>query len=606
VTAGERRVSRRRRKVVLAQLPIPQPGLVPGRGNVPLAAAYLKLYAERRGLDATHDIEIFPAALANWLGDRALVEALLEREPWMVGFTCYLWNVQRTLWIAARLKERRPDLRILVGGPEITPDNDWVLQAPPVDWAAVGEGEQTFAELLEGLRDAEAPPAAIAGLAGRGGGVPAPRQPLADLDAVSSPYLEGLLDAGEEGMLFLETLRGCVFKCKFCYYPKSYDALYWASEERVVAALRHAAQRGVREVILLDPTLNQGRDFKRFVRLLERCNPERRFTYFGELRAEGLDDETAALLRAANFTEVEIGLQSTDPTAGRLMDRRTNRRAYERGVRALLDAGIRVQVDLIVGLPGDTVESVRRSLREVRDSGLYSGVQVFNLAVLPGTAFRHEAAALGLEFQPRPPYYVLRTPSLQLEDLWMLMDEAEDLFETEFDALPPLQAEAPAPPPPAPDLCGRWTLDLDRPADARQPAPAAARRTQGFELCLQGGTLAAQADACGGAVRHLLDDNPHATLQVTLEPRGEVRAAVTSALLEDLLAACYRETTYLDRFYAMQPRRLRGAKRLVVRLPAGCDAARDQAWVEAIEAHADIPQAAPQKIQPRCGDRKPS
>src|SRR5205085_10752431 len=97
------------------------------------------------------------------------------------------------------------------------------------------------------------------------------------------------------------------------------------------------------------------------------------------------------------------------------------------------------------GLPGDTVESVRRGLRYLHDGGLYSDLQVFNLSILPGTAFRQEAADLGLRYQPRPPYYLLRTPTLAREDLYGLVQEAQDLFGIEFDAQPPpvLHADAP-------------------------------------------------------------------------------------------------------------------------------------------------------------------
>src|SRR5206468_1433542 len=107
-------------------------------------------------------------------------------------------------------------------------------------------------------------------------------------------------------------------------------------------------------------------------------------------------------------------------------------KAFERGVRAMMARDIAVKVDLIVGLPGDTVASVRRSLHYLHDSGLYSDVQVFNLSILPGTAFRQEAAELGLKYQPRPPYYLLRTPDLGREDLYDLMYEAQELFGIEF------------------------------------------------------------------------------------------------------------------------------------------------------------------------------
>src|SRR5262249_44669259 len=144
-------------------------------------------------------------------GDRGLVEAIAAREPWLVGFTCYLWNIERSLWVAEQLKRERPDLRVLVGGPEITADNAWVLESPAVDFAAVGEGEQTFADLLDALRVGELPTAPIPGLwigpqalattGARASGPllvarrPAFRTPLAELDAISSPYLSGILDA---------------------------------------------------------------------------------------------------------------------------------------------------------------------------------------------------------------------------------------------------------------------------------------------------------------------------------------------------------------------------------------------------------------------------
>lgn len=569
-----------RRRILLIQLPIPQPGQDPAEGNVPLAAGYLQLLARLRGLENRYEIEILPAPLANQLSDQGLAAEILRRDPWMVGWTCYLWNVERTLAIARRVKQARPGIRMVLGGPEITADNLWVLQSPEVDFAAVGEGEQTFCELLQALDQAEVPDTTIPGLyispaldrTRNGvwseepvglGELPPFRQPLPHLNEVSSPYLAGILDAADERLLLLETLRGCIFKCKFCYYPKSYDDLYFLSRDKIIANLEHARQRGAREVVLLDPTLNQRRDFDTFLQLLAECNPDRQFEYFGELRAEGITPRIAELLKAAHFTQVEIGLQSIDPLAQDLMDRKNNLKAFERGVRALREAGISVKVDLIIGLPGDTVASVRRSLHWLRDSQLFDEVQVFNLAILPGTAFRQEAASLGLEHQPRPPYYVLRTPTLELTDLYMLMDEAQDLFETEFDPLPePLVPSHPATEV-VPGVVNSCRLDLDREADLLPPAP---RRTQAFTLWLAGQDLSRHTRRACQLVERLLDENPNTTLQVLLEPGNP--ATITLELLESLRQACYRQTTYLDRFYSILPGPMKGSKRLVVLVPA--------------------------------------
>jgi radical SAM superfamily enzyme YgiQ (UPF0313 family) len=577
------------RNILLVQLPIPPVGPEPIRGNVPLAAGYLKLMARLQELEPPYRIELLPTSAANYRSDQGLVEEILVREPWLVGFTCYLWNIDRTLWIAQALKARRPELLILLGGPEITADNNWVLAHPAVDYAAIGEGEQTFCDLLRALAADRRPATPIDGLfvCGADGSRIAPgvRRPLPRLDEISSPYLAGILDATEEAMLLLETIRGCVFKCKFCYYPKSYDGLYFLSRGKIEAHLEHARERGVREVVLLDPTLNQRRDFNDFLRLLAEGNTGRGFTYFGELRAEGITDQTASLLRAANFTEVEVGLQSIDPLAMDLMDRTNNLRAFERGCRAMLEQGIRVKVDLIIGLPGDTVASVRRGMDYLHTSGLYSSVQVFNLAVLPGTAFRQEASQLGLAYSQRTPYYVYRTPTLSTADLYELMQEAEELFDVEFDPLPPpaLALEPPAHLPAG--MASSWLADLD--ASAEQPPPPAAARAQAFTLWLRSSDFGRDRSRAIGAVRRLLSDNPHTTLEVILEPQGNPNL-LTPATLEALRAACCQETSYLDRFYSIQPGRWKGAKRLVVALASTEQGKAANEWLGEIGEYATV------------------
>lgn len=618
-----------RRSIQLVQLPIPQPGLEPAKGNVPLAAGYLKMYARHCGLEEFYDIEIFPPRFANTLSDCGLVEEILARDPWMVGFTCYLWNIDRTLWIASRLKERRPEIRIIVGGPEITADNAWVLQSPAIDFAAIGEGEQTFSELLGVLREHRLPPGPIAGLyvspyAGADrdqsdrklddgtlkvlapfihnadigapiGALPTFRQPLPSLDVISSPYLAGIIDAADEELLLLETIRGCIFKCKFCYYPKSYDDLYFVSKEKIIANLQYAREHSVKEVVLLDPTLNQARNFAEFVTLLSEQNPDHQWQYFGELRAEGLNNDIAKLLRDANFTEVEIGLQSIDPLTMELMDRKNNMKAFERGVKAMMDVGIKVKVDLIIGLPGDTPESVRRGMKYLSDTGLYSSMQVFNLAILPGTAFRQEATMHQLDYQSRPPYYVTKTPTIDLATMYHLMEEAEDIFDTEFDAIPsPVEDEKGAGGGrqetgdseqkdatgavrssnfkfqisdlkfPTSNFQSQITFDFD--VVSRPALPPPAERCGAFELILRAADFRQHRVAVCGLIRQLLDDNPHSTLRIVLEPTGNPKH-LSPSVVEAIRAACLQEPSYLDRFYSMQLGRPKGAKHIVVRLP---------------------------------------
>jgi len=569
---------------LLVQLPIPPAGPQAIHGNVPLAAASLKLYARRRGLEERSAIELLPTGVANDLGDQGLAEAILARGPSLVGFTCYAWNVERALQTAGRLKQARPKLKVVLGGPEITIDNGWVLRHPAVDYAVIGEGEQTFAELLAATAGRSAGTeraASIPGLWTPENPEPPPRAPLENLDEIASPYLEGILDAADEKVMHLETLRGCTFRCKFCYYPKGYEGLHFLSAEKIAANLRHAAGRGAREVVLLDPTINQRRDFAGFLRLLARHNPDRQLTYFGELRAEGITPKLARLLREANFAEVEAGLQSLDPRTQALMGRTVNLEALERGARAMRGEGIAVRVDLILGLPGDTLDSVRRGIEYLHRAGICTAVQVFNLSVLPGTAFRQEAASLGLRYQARPPYYVLGTPTLTLEAIYALMEEAQDAFGREFDPVPPPVLDF-AEGGQRPVRVARVELE-----DPRHPLPPPDRRTQVFTLWLRSSDFDARRHAAAGLVRQLLADNPHTTLQVVLEPAAGPEGLSTRAF-ELLLEACYSSTSYLDLFYSLHPNRLLGAKRLVVLLPVEHRARLGPAWIDEAGRYATL------------------
>lgn len=579
--------------VLFVQLPIPPAGPCPIVGNVPLAAGYLILYAKQQGLDKHFQFEILPTAIANYYSDLGIVDAILQRKPGIVGFSCYLWNVDRSLWIAQRLKEACPEMIVVLGGPEITNDNAWVLSSPYIDYAVVGEGEQTFAELLDALLQGDEATRLIPGLwrASRPA-IPLFRKPLPQLDTVSSPYLAGILNAADERMLLLETIRGCVFKCKFCYYPKSYDALYFLSEEKIIANLRHAREAGATEVVLLDPTLNQRRDFDGFLKLLAQENSDHQFKFFGELRAEGIKPETARLLRAANFTEVEIGLQSVDPQTQDLMDRRNNMKAFERGVAALLEAGIEVKVDLIIGLPGDTVASVRRGFDYLAGNQLFSTTQVFNLAILPGTAFRAEAEQLGLKFQSRPPYYVLETPTLKSSDLYSLMADAQEIFQTEWDPFPEPKlefAEAACP-----VECIQFDCDLPESPLASNPLPPPHHRAQALTLWFRGERLDQATDGMQRVIDQVLADGPHSTLQIVLQPLG-AEPKLSGATIDRLLASCYQHPNYLDRYYSLNPAGLLGSKRTLVVLDAETEANASDAWLAEIEEVATIVERTPEQ-----------
>jgi hypothetical protein len=559
-------------RILLLQLPVPPPGGQAVEANIPLASAFLKLHAKRLGLDRHFEIELFPVELANSLGDQGLLRAILEYRPDAIGFTCYVWNIERTLWLAEQIKKTLPQTKILVGGPEITADNRWVLENPSIDHAVFGEGETAFVDLLHRFRE-------------NGFSLDSTRRTshsetlLDPLDLVSSPYVEGILDGPSSKTMLIETVRGCRFRCKYCYYSKRNAKLRFLSHGEIEKSLRHALDCGASEVYLLDPTINQRPDFSEFLELLARVNADRRLTFSGELRAEGIDRHSAKLLRAANFAELEIGLQSVEPQAARMMGRPVDLEKWEQGVRSLMAEGIRVRLDLILGLPGDTVDSVRRGLDFLAKFRPDAEFQIFNLSILPGTDFRREATSLGLHYQPKPPYHVLRTPTLDVERIFLLMEEAEATLGIEFDSPAlPFEDQDGSVGGTALRLSHPTLLDLDDP-DVRDPAP------QDYSLVttlhLRSRDFSQVESKAIRVVSEAIRSNPHITLQIVLEPIGDP-ARLHEGLLEKLLAECFSTTSYLDRYYSLHPGHLLGAKRLHVLLPVAQMPTVPAAWVQEV------------------------
>jgi len=406
-------------RVLLTQLPIPRQNYGRKTGNIPLGAACLKQAA--RDLPGA-PVDILPEHLAAYLGDAALLDRLKEAKPQVFGFTVFSWNLERSLYFSEKLKNACGS-RIIFGGPEITADNA-LARAPHVDFYVHGEGEAVFRRLLS---------EAGAWSAGRGAASAGELFRTAE-----SPYLSGFLDAELENLMLLETQRGCPYRCGFCFYNKSQAGIAFADEENLLRAIAWAVEKRIDEVYLLDPSLNVRPRLKRLLVEIARLNAGQRIRLFSEIRAEAVDDELADLLAAAGFNWFEIGLQSTNPEALKLMNRPTRLKRFVAGAQRLKARGITPSIDLIIGLPGDDLRGFMRSVDFVADHGLQDDVQIFPLAILPGTDFRRRSRELGLRFENHPPYTVTASRGFSPEDFLLAYDYAETRLDAVFFPLPDL------------------------------------------------------------------------------------------------------------------------------------------------------------------------
>ncbi len=341
--------------------------------------------------------------------------------PDVVGFSVTCWNA-RAVYDACRLVRRSvPGAVIVLGGPEVSPIAEDVLAAnPDVDAVVRGEGEETFPELLVALlRDR--PLWRVEGVTARREGsgiVSAPDRPLiADLDTIPSPYLAGVIEPAE-GSAYIETYRGCPHRCGYCFEGKGFGRIRSFSRERVQAEVDHlATTAGLRSFSFIDPVFNLTSD--RLEWLAGMLEPHARRSvrlHTIEVDIERIGPAEAGLLRRAGVASVETGPQTVGERALAACRRTFDRERFVAGVEALRAAGISVECDLIVGLPGDRASDVLDGMRFA--VGLDPGsVQLSSLHVLPGTDLWARADEHRLVFDPEPPHEVVSTADIPFADL---------------------------------------------------------------------------------------------------------------------------------------------------------------------------------------------
>ncbi|HVN71657.1 MAG TPA: radical SAM protein, partial [Desulfomonilia bacterium] len=375
-------------KVALIQLPLQSHDYVYSLENIPLAAGYLVSYAS--AMSAPADFIVCPSDIVNLGGDAAILRWLEEVRPDMVGFGCYVWNIHRTLYLCSLVRQRLERCLIVLGGPEVTPDNDFLLSHESFHFSIVGEGEETFTDLIRSVADGREDMHEIQGLMVRSGRnmLPAGRRgTIRDLGRIPSPYLTGIVGPSLNRNMLMETVRGCPMQCTYCYYHKSSPSVRTFAIDRVRDELSWAISEGLGEVTLIDPCFTRRKDLSS---LLEAFASERSETlrFSCELNAEDLDPKIVDALLKAGLAHVEIGLQSTNEKALRNVGRRFDREAFIRGVKMLRSSGVKVMTDIMVGLPGDTLDNVKNSVDFVLAGDLCDELSLYPLSILPGTVLR--------------------------------------------------------------------------------------------------------------------------------------------------------------------------------------------------------------------------
>ncbi|MEK7384401.1 MAG: radical SAM protein [Elusimicrobiota bacterium] len=397
-------------------------GLLPRdeRANC-LGLGYLKAFADARP-DLTGGAEVDILDLPSDTQAEGLLTDILRRRPRVVGFVLNLCNIPQVRAAARLLRARAPEVFLILGAQEASLRPEALLEEIGADAVVLGEGEETFAELLGALRRSS-PLEEVRGLVLRRGKkftTTAARRPIQDLSTVPSAYLSGIYPwkAASKTESVLETSRGCPYDCGFCAWPNGVKPRHFPLE-RVGAEIGAILRRIPTGLIhFSDPDLFLFPERARvIIACIREADPQLRSRWWFNTYLGNMDDELAALCDHPGFI-IECGIQTVNPSALKAARRRFDAAKVRRGFSALrrLAPKARVCLQLILGLPGDDLKGFLTSLDWCYGLGAEL-IHVFPMQLLPGTDFHRRRSEYGVKADALPPYLISSTAAFPAEDL---------------------------------------------------------------------------------------------------------------------------------------------------------------------------------------------
>lgn len=343
-----------------------------------------------------------------------IVSEIYKIRPSIIGFSTYIWNKEETLEIAESLKMIMPDIKIFLGGPEVSFDGPELMEENKfIDFIIYGEGEETFQEFIN-IYVESGSYESVKGLIYRDGQarpVKNPARPLIqDLNTIPSPYDEEVGRELENRIIYYESSRGCPFNCKFCLSSTIKGVRYF-DLDRVKRELGILIDAKVRQVKFVDRTFNANKEYAMGIMnyIMDR-NPQGINFHF-EVTAHLLDEEMLEFLSQVKegLFQFEVGVQSTNDQVIEAVGRTTDFPKLREVTKRIKSFGkIHQHLDLIAGLPYEDYESFARSFDDVYEIRPEK-IQLGFLKLLKGSELRRLEDNYGFKYLDKAPYEVLET-----------------------------------------------------------------------------------------------------------------------------------------------------------------------------------------------------
>lgn len=397
-----------------------------------LAIRYIKAYAQPE-----FDLEMAEYTINDPVMN--IVTDLHRRKPDVIGFSCYIWNIEETIEAIQMLKKINPNLIIFVGGPEVTYDvTYWLKRVPEIDFIIIGEGEIAVKNLLFEIQGAQQFENldGIGFIKADGTHVIKPQREKLNLKELPSPYRfpEDIPHLSKR-ITYIETSRGCPFSCQFCLSSIEVGVRYF-DRERIKEDIRYLMKNGARIIKFVDRTFNISRSYamEMFQFLIDEHVPGTVFQF--EITADIMRPEVIEFLNThapPGLFRFEIGVQSTNDQTNDLVKRRQNFEKLTRTVTMVRDGQkIAQHLDLIAGLPEEDYQSFRKTFNDVFALGPEE-LQLGFLKLLRGTGLRIRANDHQYIYMDHAPYEMLGNNVLSFDDI-IRIKQVEDVLEKYWNA----------------------------------------------------------------------------------------------------------------------------------------------------------------------------
>ncbi len=346
-----------------------------------------------------------------------VINAIIEKEPNIIGLSCYIWNITKALIVARAVKDALPHSKIVLGGPEVSFNaGDVLFKNAFVDYVVSGEGEKPFAMLCDCIADGFEPD--IDGVCTRDK-ITAPY--ILD-DIPPTPYSEEYYNTLNNRIVYFEASRGCPFNCAFCLSSRCTGVKHFELE-RVEKELLSLANSGAKTIKFVDRTFNAHKvRAKNIVKFIcdnyGKAIPNGVCFHF-EIAGDILDDELISLFTSApnGAIQFEIGMQSFNEITLEYINRKTDTKVLIQNINKLVSArNMHIHVDLIAGLPYEDFKSFKESFNIAYNLNA-DMLQLGFLKLLHGAPMREDTDKFPCEYSPEPPYEVISTPWLSKADI---------------------------------------------------------------------------------------------------------------------------------------------------------------------------------------------